>query len=183
MEEEVNQCSLFQSLSNILSNLSHMTTMIKASKHRTSPEIKALHRMYSLHLAFALYYVPVDLHFRLPPFVVYLGPNLDFLWTSVTLCFLCHMTVRATLHPVLPGQVGYNTYHQINSTRLSLPNFRVHRVSACNFYGFKFRLLTSRDSHTCSFSHKNCHTFVLTCTLTPYNFQTKMNMDKKTRTD
>ena len=40
--------------------------------------------------------------------------------------------VRATLHPVLPGDVGYNTYRQINSTRLSLPNFRVHGVRMGN---------------------------------------------------
>ena len=44
MEEEGDLCFLFQSLSNILSNLSHMTTMIEASKHRTSPEIEALQR-------------------------------------------------------------------------------------------------------------------------------------------
>ena len=32
--------------------------------------------------------------------------------------------VRATLHPVLPGRIGYNTYRRINSTRLSLPKLQ-----------------------------------------------------------
>ena len=43
----------------------------------------------------------------------------------------------------------------------------IGRLSARNFYGFKFRLLTSRDSHARSFSHRNRPTLVLTCTFTP----------------
>ena len=41
-------------------------------------------------------------------------------------------------------------------------------VSARNFYGFKFRLLTRRDSHAHSFSHRNRPTFVITCTFKPH---------------
>ena len=42
------------------------------------------------------------------------------------------LIVGATLHPVLPGRIGYNTCHRINLTRLSLPNFRVHGVRTGN---------------------------------------------------
>ena len=33
-------------------------------------------------------------------------------------------SVRATLHPVLPGRIGYNTYCRVNLTRLSLPKLQ-----------------------------------------------------------
>ena len=57
-------------------------------------------------------------------------------------------------------------------------------LSARNFYGFKFRLLTRRDSHVRSFSHRNRPTFVIICTFNSFHdLHTKTNIDKKTRTD
>ena len=57
------------------------------------------------------------------------------------------------------------------------------QVSVRNFYGFKFRLLTRRDSHAHSFSHQNRPTFIITCTFKPlHDLHTKTKPDKKTRT-